>query len=221
MQIAIDGPAGAGKSTVAKAIAKQLGLFYIDTGAMYRAIAHKALTYNIPLTQEDLVTALACEANILLDHSEARRVYCDGEDVTEAIRSPEVSRAVSLVATYPKVRERLVELQRFEAERGGVVMDGRDIGTYVLPNADLKIFLTASLDERAKRRWLELQHSGKGLSLEEVKKDMEKRDRSDAEREVAPLEPASDAIILDTTGLNIEEIVSRIIEMVKEKDHQN
>ena len=216
MQIAIDGPAGAGKSTVAKAIARQLGLFYVDTGAMYRAIAYKALSHNIPLIQEEAVTTLARETNILLDHSEARRVYCDGEDVTEAIRNPEVSRSVSVVATYPKVRERLVELQRLEAERGGVVMDGRDIGTYVLPNADFKIYLTASPDERAKRRWLELQQSGKMLSLEDVKKDMEIRDRLDAEREVSPLEPASDAIILDTTGLTVEGIVKRILAMVRE-----
>lgn len=216
IQIAIDGPAGAGKSTVAKAIAKKLGLFYVDTGAMYRVIAYKALRLNIPLDKEEAVSLLAWETEIQLDHSEARRVYCDGEDVSEAIRSPEISRSVSLVAAYPKVRERLVELQRCEAERGGVVMDGRDIGTYVLPQANLKIFLTASLDERAKRRWLELERSGKKLAIEEVEIDMEKRDRLDAEREVSPLVPASDAIILDTTGLTVEDIVGRILALIKD-----
>ena len=216
LQIAIDGPAGAGKSTVAKAIAKQLGLFYVDTGAMYRAIAYKALRLNIPLDQEQTVVAMARETEIQLDHSEARKVYCDGEDVTEAIRNPEISRSVSVVAAYPKVRERLVELQRCEAERGGVVMDGRDIGTYVLPQANLKIFLTASLGERAKRRWLELERSGKKLAIEEVEIDMEKRDRLDVEREVSPLVPASDAIILDTTGLTVEDIVGRILALIKD-----
>jgi CMP/dCMP kinase len=216
LQIAIDGPAGAGKSTVAKAIAKRLGLLYVDTGAMYRAIAYKALRLNIPLQEEEAVTALARKTEIQLDHSDARRVYCDGEDVTEAIRNPEISRSVSTVATYPGVRERLVELQRLEAERGGVVMDGRDIGTSVLPQANLKIFLTASQDERAKRRWLELQHSGKNLSLEEVKTDMGKRDQLDSEREVSPLIPAPDAIILDTTGLTVEGIVEQILKLLKD-----
>lgn len=216
IQIAIDGPAGAGKSTVAKAIAKQLGLFYVDTGAMYRVIAYKALHQDIPLDREAAISVLAWETDIQLDHSELRRVYCDGVDVTEAIRSPEISRSVSIVATYPKVRERLVELQRREAQRGGVVMDGRDIGTYVLPRANLKIFLTASLEERAKRRWLELEQSGKELSIEEVELDMEKRDRRDAEREVSPLVPAADAIILDTTGLTVEDIVRQILALIKD-----
>jgi len=152
IQIAIDGPAGAGKSTVAKAVAQELGLFYVDTGAMYRVIAYKALGLNISLEQEEEVSALAWSTEVQLDHSAARRVYCDGEDVTQAIREPEISRAVSRVASYPKVRERLVELQRQEAKRGGVVMDGRDIGTHVLPDAKLKVFLTASLDACSARR---------------------------------------------------------------------
>lgn len=215
LQIAIDGPAGAGKSTIAKALAKELGLFYVDTGAMYRAIAYKALQLNIPLDQEAEIAKMAQQTEITLEHSEARRVFCDGQDVTEEIRSPEVSRCVSVIAAYPQVRQRLVDLQRQEARRGGVVMDGRDIGTYVLPDADLKIFLTASAEERAKRRWLELQHSGKNLSFDQVKKDMAIRDQIDQEREVSPLVPAEDAIILDTTGLGIEEIVERIIRMIK------
>jgi len=217
LQIAIDGPAGAGKSTIAKAIAKRLELFYVDTGAMYRAIAYKALNLNIPLKQEEDITRVARQTDITLEHSEARRVFCDGLDVTEDIRSPEVSRSVSVIAAYPEVRERLVELQRQEAGRGGVVMDGRDIGTYVLPDADLKVFLTASSEERAKRRWLELQQSGKSLSLDEVQKDMEARDHHDQQRAVSPLVPASDAIILDTTGLQVKEIVERILNLIKNK----
>lgn len=216
LQIAIDGPAGAGKSTIAKAIAKRLRLFYVDTGAMYRAIAYKALCLNIPLDQEVVVTKMAWQTDIVLEHSEARTVFCDGQDVTEAIRSPEVSRSVSVIAAYPQVRERLVDLQRQEAKRGGVVMDGRDIGTYVLPQADLKIFLTASSEERAKRRWLELQRSGKDLPFEEVQQDMEARDQHDQKREVSPLVPAADAIILDTTGLRVEEIVDRILSLLNE-----
>lgn len=212
-KIAIDGPAGAGKSTIAKAVAQRLGIFYVDTGAMYRAIALKTLRSNIALDHEEEVEQLAEKSEIILEHSEARRVFCDGEDVTQAIRNPEVSRAVPKIAAYPKVRERLVQLQRQEANRGAVIMDGRDIGTVVLPEADLKIFLTASPEERAHRRWLELRNSGKELSLDEVQQDMVKRDKQDSEREVAPLEPASDALILDTTGLSIQEIVDQIINL--------
>lgn len=213
IKVAVDGPAGAGKSTIAKAVAKRLGIFYVDTGAMYRAIALKTLRSNIPIDHEDEVGQMVQETEIVLDHSDARRVFCDGEDVTEAIRNPEVSRAVSKIAAYPIVRERLVQLQRREAERGAVIMDGRDIGTVVLPQADLKIFLTASPEERAHRRWLELYNSGKELSLDEVKQDMQRRDKQDSERAVAPLIPAADALILDTTGLSVQEIVDQIIKL--------
>ena len=216
LQVAIDGPAGAGKSTVAKAVAKRLGLFYLDTGAMYRAIAYKAIKQGIDLKSEEEVSRLAAETELVLDHSESRRVWCDGDDVTEAIRTPEVSRSVSIVAAYPKVREHLVALQRREAKRGGVVMDGRDIGTHVLPQADVKIFLTASPGERARRRWQELRVSGRDVSLEEVTSDMAKRDRLDSEREASPLQAAPDAKILDTTGLSVEEVVERIVGLARE-----
>ena len=216
MQITIDGPAGAGKSTVAKCIAKRLNLFYVDTGAMYRAIAYKALQSNISLQDEQSVSQIANTTEVVLDHSDEGSVWCDGENVTLAIRSPEVSRAVSTVAAYVRVRERLVELQRREAERGGVVMDGRDIGTHVLPEASLKIFLTATLQERANRRWIELRQAGKNVLLEEVAQDMQARDRQDTEREVSPLEPAHDAVILDTTGLSVEEIVAKIVALSQE-----
>lgn len=214
-QIAIDGPAGAGKSTVAKEVAKRLGILYLDTGAMYRTIAYKALQEGVPIGDEAAVSALA--EDIRIEFSADERVWCDGLDVTEGLRTPEVSKGVSVVAAYPAVRRRLVELQRAEARRGGVVMDGRDIGTHVLPNADLKIFLTADPLERARRRWLELQRSGKNFTLEEVAQDMAERDRRDTQREMAPLEEAKDAILLDTTGLSVETIIERVIAMVREE----
>ena len=216
LQIAIDGPAGAGKSTVAKLVAEQLHLFYVDTGAMYRAIAYKALKCKIDLADELNVSQIAKNAEVVLDHSEAGTVWCDGENVTQVIRNPEISRAVSIVAAYAEVRERLVGLQRREAERGGVVMDGRDIGTHVLPEASLKIFLTATLQERSKRRWRELVKAGKNAILEEVAKDIQERDRQDTQRAVSPLESAQDAVILDTTGLSVEEIVGKIIALTQE-----
>ncbi|MDR3543771.1 MAG: (d)CMP kinase [Desulfosporosinus sp.] len=216
LQIAIDGPAGAGKSTLAKLVAKQLNLFYVDTGAMYRAIAYKVLKNGILLEDELSVSQIAKTTEVILDHSEKQNVWCDGENVTLAIRSPEISRAVSIVAAYVGVRERLVELQRQEAARGGVVMDGRDIGTQVLPEANLKIFLTATPQERARRRWLEFVKAGKNVRLEEVAQDMQKRDRQDTEREVSPLEPAEDAVILDTTGCSVERMAAKIIALTQE-----
>ena len=211
MQIAIDGPAGAGKSTVAKRVASELDLFYVDTGAMYRALTYKALQNEIPLHDEGLVTQMAKVTEVVLDHSSAGTVWCDGEEVTHLLRSPEISRGVSVAAAYAGVRERLVELQRLEAERGGVVMDGRDIGTNVLPQASLKIFLTATLQERARRRCEELKRDGKTAEMKEVVSDMEERDRKDMERKLSPLKPAEDAVIIDTTGISIDEIVARIV----------
>jgi len=212
-QIAIDGPAGAGKSTVAKELARRLGILYLDTGAMYRALTYKALREGVSVEDEKAITALA--KSIHIEFTADQRVRCDGEDVTAEIRTPEVSSKVSVVAAYPQVRRHMLELQRAEAVRGGVVMDGRDIGTQVLPNADLKLFLTADPLERARRRWLELKQAGKDLSLEEVADDLTERDRRDTERETAPLEPAKDAILLDTTSLSIETIIERIIAMVR------
>ncbi|HBW37293.1 (d)CMP kinase [Desulfosporosinus sp. BICA1-9] len=216
LQIAIDGPAGAGKSTVAKIVAMQLRLFYVDTGAMYRAIAYKVLKSGASIDDESRVSQIAKTTEVVLDHSEERIVWCDGENITQAIRNPEISRAVSVVAAYQGVRDRLVELQRLEARRGGVVMDGRDIGTHVLPDADYKIFLTATPEERARRRWIELTEAGKVVAYDEVAQDMLKRDRSDSEREVSPLRPAQDAIILDTTGLSVEELVAEILKLTQE-----
>lgn len=214
LQIAIDGPAGAGKSTVAKEVAKRLGLLYLDTGAMYRAIAYKVLRQGTTLAAEEEISALA--QNTRIEISPEQQVWCDGEEVTRVIRSPEVSRAVSVIAAYPQVRRRLVEMQQTVAQKNGVVMDGRDIGTHVLPQADIKIFLTASPEERARRRWLELKNSGKSADLSEVAYDLAERDQRDAERATAPLEAAADALILDTTTLSVDEIVTRIISMAQE-----
>ena len=218
LQIAIDGPAGAGKSTIAKIVAKKLHLFYIDTGAMYRAIAYKALKSGAPLDDESKISQIAKTTKVVLDHSDERLVWCDDENVTQAIRNPEISRAVSVVASYQGVRERLVELQRMEAKHGGVVMDGRDIGTHVLPDADYKIFLTATSEERARRRWAELSKAGNVVTYDEVSQDMLKRDRSDTEREVSPLRPAQDAVIIDTTGLSVDELVAEIIMLTQEDE---
>lgn len=217
MQIAIDGPAGAGKSTVAKAVAKRLGFFYLDTGAMYRAVAYKALNNKVNIHEEEEVERLAAETAVRFHHAQGDRVWCDGEDVTEKIRTPEVSRAVSVIAAYSKVRERLAAWQREEAKRGDVVMDGRDIGTQVLPQAELKIFLTASAEERARRRWLELKAAGQEIPLIEIAQDMERRDRQDRERAVSPLKPAPDAVMLDTTGFTVEQVISKIVTMAQEE----
>lgn len=220
LQIAIDGPAGAGKSTVARAVAQKLRIFYLDTGAMYRAIACKVLKKAIPVDDEEKVSKLAEETEIAFDHDAERHIWCDGRDYADEIRSPEVSRIVPLIAVYPRVRKRLVSLQRREAELGAVVMDGRDIGTHVLPKADLKIFLTASSAERARRRWLELKAKGQDLTLEEVLTDLETRDKQDTERAESPLRSAADALIIDTTGLSVDDIVCKIVEYVSDISEQ-
>lgn len=213
--VAIDGPAGAGKSTVAQRAAKALGYTYIDTGAMYRAVAWKALQRGAVLTDEMILHALQ-DMDIVLAYKEGNtQVYVDGEDVTKAIRTPEVSAVVSRVAAMGEVREKLVELQRKMATSGGVLMDGRDIATNVLPHADVKLFLTASIEERATRRWKELKAKGYDTGIEEVKADIARRDKADSEREISPLVQAEDAELLDTTGMTIDEVVQAILERCK------
>ena len=203
--IAIDGPAGAGKSTVSKICAARLGYTYIDTGAMYRAVALKALLSGKPV--EDLIV----DIEIKLD--EAARVFLDGREVTKEIRTPEVSKGASDVAKFGFVRKKLTELQREMARQGSVIMDGRDIGTQVLPNADLKIFLTASVEERARRRFEELKEKNLAADFEQIKKEITLRDKQDSEREIAPLAQAEDAILLDTTNLSIEQVIEKILEL--------
>ncbi len=215
LQIAIDGPAGAGKSTVARMVAQQLGMFYLDTGAMYRVISYKVLKNGVLPEDELAVTRIAKQTEITFDHNDRDIVLCDGEIVTSQIRSPEVSRTVSIIAAYAGVREQLVKVQRSEAAKGNVVMDGRDIGTFVLPDADIKIFLTASTEERALRRLQENKARGINSTYQEVLKDIEIRDRLDSEREHSPLRAAEDSIIIDTTQLSIEEVVAEIVSFLK------
>ena len=206
--IAVDGPAGAGKSTVSKIVAARLGYTYIDTGAMYRAVALKVLQSGEPLSEQ-----LVSNVDIRLDAS--ARVFLDGREVTKEIRTPEVSRGASDVATVGYVRKKLTELQREMATQGKVVMDGRDIGTQVLPNADLKIFLTASVEERARRRLAELNAKGLAADFAQVAKEISLRDKQDSEREIAPLAQAEDAILLDSTALTIDEVVTEILRLAE------
>ncbi len=205
--IAVDGPAGAGKSTVSKIIAEKLNFTYIDTGAMYRAVALKFLRSGQPL--EKIVE------NIEIKLDESAKVFLDGEDVTKEIRTPEVSKLASDVSKFPFVREKLTELQREMAKKGSVIMDGRDIGTKVLPNADLKIFLTASLQERARRRFEELKLKNPSVTIEDVEKEIFLRDKQDSERKIAPLAQADDAILIDSTNFSVDEVVNKILELTK------
>lgn len=216
--IAIDGPAGAGKSTVARMVARRLGLLYVDTGAMYRAVTLAALRAGIDVEDEGALAALAADIRIELVPAEdgAARVYLDGEDVTAAIRSPEVSRRVSAVARAAGVREELVRRQKSMAAAGGVVMEGRDIGTVVLPGATAKFFLTAREDVRAYRRYREMRGRGYPAILEEVCSEIRERDRIDSSREVGPLVCPPDAFILDTTAMTPEEVVEAIVARVGE-----
>ena len=214
--IAVDGPAGAGKSTVSKICAARLGYTYIDTGAMYRAVGLKCSEQcarrNAQLN-DALIIDVTRDIDIKLD--EAARVFLDGREVTKAIRTPEASRMASDVAKVGFVRKKLTELQRAMAIRGSVIMDGRDIGTQVLPNADLKIFLTASVKERARRRFAEFQAKGVAADFAQIEQDIILRDKQDSEREIAPLAQAEDAILLDSTHLTIEEVVAEILRLAE------
>jgi cytidylate kinase len=218
ISIAIDGPAAAGKSTIAKKVAQKLQYTYIDTGAMYRALTHKAIELGINMDSDHDLASLLEETTIqLIPENGGQSVWIDGIDCSEDIRSREVTAAVSKVAAQPTVREMMVEKQRELADGAGVVMDGRDIGTAVLPDADLKIFMTASVDERAERRFQENEKRGIHSSLSLLKEEIEKRDRADSEREVSPLRKADDAILVDTTSLSIEEVVDKLIELAEKR----
>lgn len=213
--VAIDGPAGAGKSTVAQLAAKELGYTYIDTGAMYRAVAWKVLQQGGGVTDEKILAVIP-DIDVDLSYENGKTtVRVDGQDVTGEIRTPEVSHIVSQVAALGPVREKMVDLQRRMAERGGVLMDGRDIATNVLPGADVKIYLTASIAERANRRYKELREKGLAVNLADIERDIAARDKADMEREISPLVQAEDATLLDTTGMTIPEVVARIIGMCR------
>ena len=216
--IAIDGPAGAGKSTIAKMAAQKLGYIYIDTGAMYRAVAWRVLQeYTPPVSTEQIISVLDdIDIKLSYDENKNMRVETNGTDVSAAIRTPEVTALVSQVAAVSEVRTKMVELQRAMAKCGKVLMDGRDIGTCVLPNADLKIFLTASVEERANRRARQMQEKGYDIDVEEIKKDIIARDEADMNREISPLKKADDALLLDTTEMTIEEVLAAIVKMAQD-----
>ena len=218
IQIAIDGPAAAGKSTIAKIAAGKLGYTYIDTGAMYRALTHKALKLGIHINDGKKLEDLLCETTIeLLPRVEGQTVLLDGKDVTDKIRTTDVTNSVSAVATHSGVRKIMVEKQRSLSNKSGIVMDGRDIGTAVLPDAELKVFMTASVEERAGRRHIENSKRGINSSLEQLKSEISERDRADTERVSSPLRQADDAIFIDTTSMSIDEVAEMISQLAKER----
>jgi cytidylate kinase len=216
--IAIDGPTAAGKSTVALGVAQRLGFRYIETGAMYRSVALAALRRGVSLDDDDALTRLAADIAIQFEVApEGNRVLLDGEDVTEAIRAPEVSAASSQVSVVAGVRAVMVARQRALASDGGVVMEGRDIGTVVLPDADVKVFLNASLEARARRRHAELLARRVPARLEDVLREEADRDRRDETRHISPLRPAPDGVVIDSTTLQIEQVVEEIVSLVRER----
>ncbi len=218
INIALDGPSGAGKSTIAKAVAKKLGYIYIDTGALYRSIALYTLNSDKDINSNEDVISLLSKINIELKHIDgAQHILLNNEDVSDKIRTPEVSMGASKVSAIPAVREFLFNLQRDIAEKSNIIMDGRDIGTVVLPKADVKIFLTASAEERAKRRYSELIEKGTEVTYEDVVKDINERDYNDSHREIAPLKQADDAILIDTSVLSLEQSVEKIYLTIKDK----
>jgi len=215
MIIAIDGPAGAGKSTIAKLLAKNLNMVYLDTGAMYRACGLKSIRLGIALSEVDKIENMLTNTEINIKYEGgSQKVILDGEDVSGLIRTPEISKAASDISAIPAVRYAMVELQRRFAAKNPTILDGRDIGTFVLPNADVKIYLTASVEERALRRYKEQIAKGIECEFEAVKQDIISRDYNDSHRALAPLKKADDAIEVDTTGLSIDEVCSKITEIV-------
>lgn len=218
MAVALDGPSAAGKSTLARAAAQRFGFLYVDTGAIYRSVGLAAFRAGINPKDPAAVTELlpSLQIDMAYDAAGVQRMLLAGEDVSEAIRRPEISRYASDVSAHPEVRAFLMEMQRDLARRHSVVMDGRDIGTVVLPDAELKVFLTASAAARARRRWLELREKGVETDLEEVQRDIEYRDRQDSQRAAAPLRPAEDAVFLDTSELSLSESVEALCTLIRE-----
>ncbi len=216
INVAIDGPAGAGKSTIAKAAAKQLGFIYVDTGALYRAIALNAVR-NDALDDENKLVEMLKNTDVSLDFDEngAQCVILNGEDVSSLIRTPEISMGASRVSSVPAVRAFLLDLQRNIAKNNNVIMDGRDIGSVVLPDADVKIFLFASPECRAERRYKELVEKGESVTYEEVLADVNQRDYQDSHREIAPMKPCEDSVMADTTGNTLDESIKMIVDIIK------
>lgn len=218
INVAIDGPAGAGKSTISRAAAKALGYIYVDTGALYRAVGVNALRKEINTRDKEAVAGTLTDISVdLVFENGEQKVLLNGENVSSEIRTPPASMAASDVSAVPEVRAFLFDLQRDIAARNNCIMDGRDIGTVVLPDAKVKIFLTASPEERATRRYRELIEKGSDVKYEDVLADLIERDYNDSHREIAPLKPAEDGVILDTTGLSLEESINEIIRIIKEK----
>ena len=214
--VAIDGPAGAGKSTIAKLVAKKKGYIYVDTGAMYRGLAIHFLDQGIHAQETDKVIKACQNAQVTIRYEEGvQQVYLNGKNITSRLREEEVGNMASVTSAIPEVRAKLLELQQNLAHTQDVIMDGRDIGTCVLPNADVKVFLTASVETRAKRRYQELQEKGIACDLEEIKSDIQERDHRDMTREIAPLKQAEDAYLVDSSDMTIDEVVDAIVELCK------
>ncbi len=217
--VTVDGPAGSGKSTVGRLLAQKLSYVYLDTGALYRAMALKVRTAGLSPDNREKIAALCGSTTIALrERDGATRILLDGVDVTEIIRTPEISMLASAVSALPEVRAALLSVQRESASEGGVVAEGRDMGTVVFPGADVKFFLTASAGERGRRRWLELRDRGHEASLEEVLRDVVQRDRQDSERKIAPLRPSDDGVLIDSTGKTVNEVVEEMLGAVRSKD---
>ncbi len=216
LRIAIDGPGGAGKSSVAKAVAKKLGIIYVDTGALYRTVGLFADLNGVDPSDESKVKKLLPDLNIEISYeNDTQVIYMNGKKITDEIRTPKMSMYASAVSALPSVRSFLLKTQRSIAERQSVIMDGRDIGTVILPNAEVKIFITASPEERAKRRYNELIAKGRNVKFEDVFAEMNQRDANDSGREIAPLVPAEDAIMFDNTGYEFDESVAHVLKIVE------
>ncbi|MCR5201997.1 MAG: (d)CMP kinase [Lachnospiraceae bacterium] len=216
--IAVDGPAGAGKSTIAKNVAKKIDYIYVDTGAMYRAIALYLIRQGVDTNDEEKVSAAIKDIEVSLDYKDHEQiVLLNGENVNAFIRTPEVSKTTSLISKYGDVRTKLLDLQRNMAAKKNVIMDGRDIGTAVLPDAFLKVFLTASSEARAMRRYKELTEKGEDVNFDDIKRDVEARDYQDSHREIAPLKQAEDAVLVDSSDMGIEEVTDAICTLYQER----
>lgn len=216
MNIAIDGPAGAGKSTIAKLVAKEKGYIYVDTGAMYRGLAIHFLDKGIQPQETEKVIEACKDAEVTIAYEDAvQHVYLNGKDISSRLRNEEVGNMASVTSAIPEVRKKLLELQQNLAKTQNVIMDGRDIGTCVLPHADVKVYLTASVETRAKRRYQELQEKGEDCNLEEIAHDIEERDRRDMTRQIAPLKQAEDAVLVDSSDMTIAEVVKTIVDLCR------